>query len=264
MNRQVEALVAYFQHAFHVQSKYTIHSPFVFHFYKNVMLPGENFPQYRTLFKIRKELCMKSRYIKRKDLGAHAKESVRDQRFVRVKDIVRRSGVSEKKGEFLFRLARVYQPANILELGTSVGISTMYLSLAVPGSKIITIEACLDSANLARENFEHYGMKNITLIPGSFETRINEALEMIHPVDMVFFDGNHRKESTLSYFEQCLQHIHPGSVFIFDDIHWSSGMGQAWNVIRNNPRVKVTIDLYHIGIVFFREELSKEDFMLRF
>jgi predicted O-methyltransferase YrrM len=82
--------------------------------------------------------------------------------------------------------------------------------------------------------------------------------------DLVFFDGNHKKEPTLSYFEQCLPHIHPGTIFLFDDIHWSAGMEEAWNIIRNHPKVRVSIDLYHLGIVFFREELSKEDFTIRF
>ncbi|MEI7981008.1 MAG: class I SAM-dependent methyltransferase [Bacteroidota bacterium] len=264
MNRQVEVLVAYIQHAFHAQSKYSIHSPFVYHFYRDILQNGQAFPQYRILQKVRRELVAKSRYIKRKDLGSRAKESICDQRFVRVKDIARKSGVTVKKGELLFRLAQAYQPLKVLELGTSLGISTMYFSLAVPDSRIVTIEACLDSANLARENFDHYGLKNITLIPGSFEDKLVPVLEQIQQVDMVFFDGNHKKEPTLRYFDQCLQHIHPGSVFIFDDIHWSSGMGQAWNLICKNPSVKVTLDIFHMGIVFFKNELSKEDFRLRF
>ncbi|MCK9421247.1 MAG: class I SAM-dependent methyltransferase [Bacteroidales bacterium] len=264
MNRQVEVLVAYLQHSIHAQSKYSIHSPFVYHFYQNILQNGQRFPQYRILQKVRRELVTKSRYIKRKDLGSRAKESICDQRFVRVKDIARRSSVTAKKGELLFRLAREYKPAKVLELGTSLGISTMYFSLAVPEGRILTIEACLDSANVARGQFDHYGLKNITLIPGTFEDKLAPALEQLHPVDMVFFDGNHKKAATLRYFDQCLQHIHPGSVFIFDDIHWSSGMGQAWNIIRKNPLIKVTIDIYHMGIVFFKEELSKEDFRLRF
>ena len=68
----------------------------------------------------------------------------------------------------------------------------------------------------------------------------------------------------MAYFEKCLQHIHPDTVFIFDDIHWSAGMEEAWSLIRRHPKVKVCIDLYLMGIVFFKEELSKENFTLRF
>ncbi len=264
MNRQVEAFVAYLQHSFKARSEYTIHSPFVYNFYHNILQNEEPFHQYRFLHKVRRELNTRAQYIKRKDMGSRAKEFICDQRFVRVKDIAKRSSVSAKKGELLFRIAQAYQPAHVLELGTSLGISAMYFSQAVPESKIITIEACLDSVNVARSNFDHYGMKNITLIPGTFEEKLAFALNQIHPVDMVFFDGNHKKEPTLRYFEQCLQHIHPGSVFIFDDIHWSSDMGKAWDAIRRHPLVKVTIDLYYLGIVFFKEELSKENFRFRF
>jgi predicted O-methyltransferase YrrM len=214
--------------------------------------------------KYRKELISQSRFIKRKDLGSRAKSYAYDQRFVRVKDIARRSSVSVKNGEFLYRLTQKYQPTNILELGTSLGISTMYFALAVPQGHVFTIEGCIDSANLAKANFDHYGLKNITLITGNFNDKLASVLHQMPSVDLVFFDGNHKKEPTLSYFEQCLQHIHPDTVFIFDDIHWSSEMHEAWNIICKDPRIKVSIDLFQMGIVFFKEELSQENFRLRF
>jgi predicted O-methyltransferase YrrM len=264
MSRQVEAVLGYLKHALRARSKYHIHSPFVFGFYQNVLKDEHTYTQYRVVNRLRKELETASRFIKRKDLGAKCKDFPCDQRFVRVKDVVHLSSVTRKKGEFLFRLILQYKPSSILELGTSLGISSIYFGLAAPESKIITIEGCLDSANLARENFLKAGLKNIQVITGNFEEKLADAfLEMPLP-DLVFFDGNHRKEPTLSYFNQCLQHVHPGTIFVFDDIHWSSGMEEAWNTIRLHPRVKVSIDLYHMGIVFFREELSKEDFTIRF
>jgi predicted O-methyltransferase YrrM len=264
MSRQVEALVGYLKHAVRAQSKYKLHSPFVFGFYQNVLKDEHTYIQYRVVNRLRKELESVSRFIKRKDMGARCKDYPCDQRFVRVKDIVHHSSVTRKKGEFLFRLIHQYKPNSILELGTSLGISTIYFALAAPESKIVTIEGCIDSANLARENFERTGLNNIHVITGNFEDKLAVALEEMPNPDLVFFDGNHKKEPTLSYFEQCLPHIHPGTIFLFDDIHWSAGMEEAWNIIRNHPKVRVSIDLYHLGIVFFREELSKEDFTIRF
>ena len=264
MSRQVEALIAYIKHRVRLQSKYHIHSPFVYDFYANVLQNGQNNIQYRVVNRLRRELEAVSRYIKRKDMGARNRDFPGDQRFVRVKDIVHRACVNRKKGEFLFRFIRQYKPSTILELGTSVGISTIYFGLAAPDSHIITIEGCIDSAHVAQENFEKTGLKNIHLIIGSFEDKLAIAFKEMPAPDLVFFDGNHKKEATLSYFEQCLQHIHPGSVFIFDDIHWSAGMQQAWNIIRRHPEITVSIDLYYMGIVFFKKELSKEDFTLRF
>ncbi len=264
MSRQVEAVVGYIKHSFAVQSKYHIHSPFVYDFYDKVLQNGTNYPQYRVVNRLRNELETGSRFIKRKDLGANCKDFPCDQRFVRVRDIVHHSSVSRKKGELLFRLIRKYKPLSILELGTSLGISTVYLSLAAPESRIITIEGCIDSANLARENFDKSGLKNIHIITGNFDEKLAHAFVEMPLPDLIFFDGNHKKEPTLSYFEQCLQHIHPATVLIIDDIHWSAGMAEAWNIIRMHPQVKVSIDIYHMGIIFFKEELSKEDFTLRF
>ena len=264
MSRQVEAVVGYLKHAVSSQSKYHIHSPFVFGFYQNVLKDQHTYIQYRVVNRLRKELETAGRFIKRKDLGARCKDFPCDQRFVRVRDIVHNSSVTRKKGEFLFRLIHEYKPATILELGTSVGISAIYFGLAAPNSQIITIEGCLDSANLARENFYKAGLKNIRVITGNFEDKLAVALTEMPSPDLVFFDGNHKKAPTLAYFDQCLQHIHPGTIFIFDDIHWSAGMEEAWNTIREHPKVIVSIDLYYLGIVFFKEELSKEDFTIRF
>jgi predicted O-methyltransferase YrrM len=264
MSRQVEALVGYLKHAVRAQSKYHIHSPFVFGFYRDVLKGDQKYIQYRVVNRLRKELETASRFIKRKDLGARCKDFPCDQRFVRVKDIVHHSSVNRKLGEFLFRLIRQYKPSSILELGTSLGISTIYFGLAAPESHIVTIEGCLDSANLARENFEKLNLKNIHVITGNFSEQLTVALAEMPKPDLVFFDGNHKKDPTLAYFNECLKHIHPGTIFIFDDIHWSAGMEEAWNAIRQHPQVKVSIDIYHMGIVFFRDELSKEDFTIRF
>ncbi len=262
--RQFEALIEYLKHRIHAQSKYRIHSPFVYHFYDKVLKNNTSHIEYRIVNRLRKELVLISRFIKRKDMGAKGKNYPSDQRFVRVKDVARNACVSTWKGEFLFRLTQDCHPSSILELGTSLGISAMYFSLAAPKSQIITIEGCNDSAKVASENFERGGISNIRMLHGSFEEQLPLALQQMPSPDMVFFDGNHKKDPTVHYFEQCLQHINPETIFIFDDIHWSKEMGEAWKIICHNLRVKVTIDLYHIGIVYFKEELSKEDFILRF
>jgi len=263
MIRQVEAIAGYLKHSLKAQSRFRLHSPFVYRFYSEVIKNGHAYPQYRVVERVRKDLITFSRFIKRKDMGARAKDFPCDQRFVRVKDIARNSSVTSKKGQFLFRLTKEFHPATILELGTSLGISTMYIALAAPESRIITIEGCLDSANVARENFDKTGIKNVHIIPGTFEEKLPVAFQELPSLDLVFFDGNHKKEPTLKYFTECLQHSHPDSVFIFDDINWSKDMKSAWNEIRAHPRVKISIDLYHLGIVFFKEELSPEKFSLK-
>ena len=263
MISKIQSFIGYIRHAANARSRFRLHSPFAYRFYREVIKNGISYPQYSHIERVRKDMIGHSRFIKRRDMGARAKEIPCDQRFVRVKDIAKKSSISPKKGRFLFRLTRDIDPKNILELGTAFGISALYMANAAPGSRIFTIEGCLDSAHLAEDNFEKAGARNIRVFAGTFENKLSSVWQDMPAPDMVFFDGNHKKEPTLRYFNECLQHIHPGTVFIFDDIHWSSGMESAWKEIRNHPSVKVTIDLYHMGIVFFREELSKEDYILK-
>jgi len=264
MIKPVESVSRYLRYSLKARTGFGIHSPFIFRFYNSVVKNGTAHEEYLQIAKIRREMITFTRYIKRNDLGAKAGDFSCDHRFTRVRDIARRTAISPAKGELLFRLIRDSNPETLLEFGTSLGISAMYMGFAAPGSRIVTMEGCGDSASIARENFEKAGLKNITLLQGRFETVLPGALDMLPVVDFVFFDGNHRYQATVDYFEACLKHIRPGSVFVFDDIHWSKEMEKAWGYIRRHPSVRVTIDLFHLGIVYFKEELSKEDFVLRY
>jgi len=262
MISHLHSIVGYVKHSFSAQSKYKLHSPFAYRFYNEVIHNGIAYPQYSHVERVRKDMIGHSRFIKRRDMGARASDVPCDQRFVRVKDIARKSSISAKKGRFLFRLTKDINPANILELGTAFGISALYMASAAPRCTIITIEGCLDTVHVAQENFTKAGTRNITVVAGTFEEKLPDVLQNMPAPDMVFFDGNHKKVPTLGYFNECLQHIHPGTIFIFDDIHWSADMESAWKEIKRHPLVKVTIDLFYMGIVFFKEELSKEDYIL--
>ncbi|MCX6287482.1 MAG: class I SAM-dependent methyltransferase [Bacteroidetes bacterium] len=222
------------------------------------------YPAYLKVEKFRKELLKDEKTINRVDLGAGPKGYKPKSRTVKVKDLARRSLVSITEGRFLFRLVKEQRPSSILEFGTSLGLSALYMAEALPDTRIITIEGCPETAALARLNFEKAGKKNITVLTGSFEEKLKEALGLIPRLDLVFFDGNHHKEATLKYWKECLPYVHPGSVAVFDDIHWSGEMEDAWELIIAQPEVKVSIDLFHLGVIYFREELSKEDFVLRF
>jgi predicted O-methyltransferase YrrM len=81
--------------------------------------------------------------------------------------------------------------------------------------------------------------------------------------NLIYFDGNHSKIATLDYFEALLPTISNESVWIFDDIHWSPDMEEAWEIIKKHPKVTVTIDTFQWGLVFFRREQEKEHFIIR-
>lgn len=257
-------IIRYITHFLRLRSKYRIHSPFIFSFYQNILCDKAYNHDFEQIEHIREDLQARHRYIKRVDLGARAVEFPYSQRFVRVKDIARHSSVSPRKGRLLYRMMNYYKPRSVVELGTSFGISTMYLAMGYRNSKVITVEGCTDTLNIAVHNFNRLALSNIDEINGNFDTKLPEILERCGTIDFVFFDGNHKKEATLRYFDECLGHIGNNTIFVFDDIHWSRDMELAWTNIREHPSVRVTVDLFDMGIVFFRKELSKEDFVLNF
>ena len=135
---------------------------------------------------------------------------------------------------------------------------------AVNGVKNKTIEGAEPLIQKADLNFKTLQRKNIRLIEGEFDKSLPEVLSAVQSVDLVFFDGNHSFDATWKYFSQCLERSHDNSIFIFDDIHWSDEMEQVWDKIKQSKNVRVTIDLFRMGIVFFRKELSKQDFVIKY
>jgi predicted O-methyltransferase YrrM len=82
-------------------------------------------------------------------------------------------------------------------------------------------------------------------------------------LDFVFFDANHQKQPTLQYFNQCIAKANKNGIFVFDDIHWSEGMEQAWEIVKQHPKVTTSIDLYHMGILFFNPELKPATYRIK-
>lgn len=240
-----------------------IHSPFVFHFITHVLKNRNHFPEYDIVEKLRKDLLNDKTVLTVEDYGAGSAISNTKQRSV--KSITQNAAKAKKYSQLLFRIVKEYQPATILELGTSLGISSSYLSLANPVAEIITMEGAGSVANAARSNFKQLGLKNITVVEGDFDKILSSVLSKLSFIDFAFVDGNHRQEPTEKYFHQVLHKIHNDSILIFDDIHWSKEMEAAWQTIKSHATVRCTIDLFFIGIVFFKKEFfEKQHFTIRF
>jgi predicted O-methyltransferase YrrM len=262
MKQASETAVKYLRHRMRSQSRFDLQSPFVYRFFTEVLRNKTNCEELQTVEKLRRKLRKDAGYIKMSDLGAGAGDIPWCHRLVPVKQVARKSCIPAPVGRVLFHLVRHFQPEIMLELGTSIGLSTSYLALGNRHGKVITIEGCPETAETARKNFELLGLPNILQVTGSFDHVLPGLLRQLGKVNLFFIDGNHRKAPSLNYFQQCLQHIHNDSVLILDDIHWSDEMEEAWDEIRAHPSVTVTIDLFRMGLVFFNTGLSKEDFKL--
>ena len=242
---------------------YGIHSPFVFHFITKILNDKTHYPEYDVIESLRQTLLKDETKLNVEDYGAGSSINKSNQRAI---SSIAKNAVKQKKySQLLFRMIKEYKPKTILELGTSLGITTSYLALANDRSHVTTMEGSKAIATVANENFKILKLQNVKLIEGNFDDKLSSVLSPLSSIDLAFIDGNHRKEPTENYFHQLLSKANNDSVFIFDDIHWSKEMEDAWQTIKANEKVRCSIDLFFIGIIFFRNEFKeKQDFKIRF
>ncbi len=240
-----------------------MHSPFIFHFITKVLNDQQHYPAYDIVENLRQQLMKEKSLLTIEDLGAGS--SLNDTNKRTIASIAKNAAKPKKFGQLLYRMVKTYQPASILELGTSLGISTSYMASANPAGSIITMEGAGEVAAVALRNFQQLGLTNITIEEGNFDTVLPTVLSRVPKVDLAFIDGNHRQEPTERYFGELLPQLNNDSMLVFDDIHWSREMEHAWDTVKAHPSVRCTVDLFFIGIVFFRTEFrEKRDFAIRF
>lgn len=240
-----------------------VHSPFVFELITQVFNNRTGDPAFEQIESIRTALLSSGEVLQVEDFGAGSATGLRKQRTVQ--QIAATSLKKPKYARLLYRLVEHFRPATVLELGTSLGTTTMYLAKAQEERKVVTMEGSSAIAELAQRNFDQLGLNNVVLIRGNFDETLASVIQAHSQIDFVYIDGNHRKEPTLRYFKQLLELSSEASVFVFDDIHWSPEMEDAWETIKAYPSVTLTIDLFFIGLVFFRpQQLQKEHFVIRF
>ena len=261
--KRISLLLKYIIFRLQAGNAHSIHSPFLFELYTAAIAPKQK--TYHYCYKkneaLRQSLLKSKITIKAKDYGAGSLMVEGNDR--KLKDIARTSLKSAHLSQLLFRLINYSKPKVIIDLGTSLGITTLYLASVSKKSKVYSFEGCPETAGIALSNFEKVGASNLELTIGNLDDTLALKLSKINNIDFVFFDANHRKEPTLRYFNLCLSKAHEGSLFVFDDIHWSHEMQDAWEEIKANPKVLMTVDLFFLGLVFFRTNQPKQHFKLR-
>ena len=243
------------------KNEHAVHSPFVFNLLTKCFYDKKPKPEYSILKNYRKSLLENKNFIEVTDFGAGSKVFKSNKR--QISKIAQTAGISPKRAELLFRVTNYFKPENILEIGTSLGLATSALALGNTKAKVVTIEGCPQTGGTAKNQLDKFECKNVETIISEFESfLISEDIQATN-YNLIYFDGNHSKKATLAYLEVLLQTIDNDSVWIFDDIHWSVEMEEAWEIIKNHPKVKVTIDTFQWGFVFFRYEQPKEHFIIR-
>ena len=240
-----------------------IHSPFLFKFIKFVLNDRRHYEVYDSAEAIRDQLLKNQEIIEVEDFGAGS--TVFRTKKRKISDIAATSLKPKKYSQLLFRIAQYYETQNVLELGTSLGVTTSYLAFAANNPSVTTMEGSVNIAAVSQQNFAQLRLKNINIITGDFEKTLEPFLQSSEKIDFAFLDGNHRKIPTLKYFQQILAASHEHSILVFDDIHWSKEMEETWAEIKADDAITMSIDLFFIGIVFLRKDFkAKQHFTIRF
>ncbi|MEP7264677.1 MAG: class I SAM-dependent methyltransferase [Bacteroidota bacterium] len=251
----------YLNYYFTAGNRHSVHSPFIYFLVDKIINSKKEEPVFAVIEQQRNLLKKNHSLIAVEDYGAGIYGVIHQQR--KVSSIVKSSAKPARYGSLLYKIVNHYRPLNMLELGTSFGISALYQAAGNPDGKLYTIEGSKSIAEIAGEVVKSTGISNIHIVQGSFDKMLPVVLDKMPQLDYAFIDGNHKKKPTLEYFEQCLGKSHNHTIFVFDDINWSDDMQEAWELIKSHKKTRVTVDLFMLGIVFLNPELSRQDFVIR-
>ena len=254
----VNILVEYINYRFKAKGRHGVHSPFVYSFINeclNTKIDKKFKIERKKLFK---KLKKDQTIISINDFGAGSKKLSKQRSISKT---LSTSSSKGKYGDLLYKTSAFYQPKNILEFGTSLGIGTLHFHFGSPNTKIKTVEACENTLKIAKDNFKTTESKNIYPIQSTF----NEFLETCkdEKFDLVFIDGHHDGLALLDYLDKLKNFVGNDTIIILDDIRWSKSMLNSWNTIIQDSNYHLTIDLFRMGIIIQRKQQEKEHFILK-
>ncbi|MES2238936.1 MAG: class I SAM-dependent methyltransferase [Bacteroidota bacterium] len=266
---------SYLKFLWHSKNEHAVHSPFVFSLITKCFYDKKTKAEYSILENYRNSLLENKNTIEVTDFGAGSR--VFNSNTRKISQIAKIAGISPKRARLLYRITNYFEANNILEIGTSLGLATAAMSLGSRNlgtkAKITTLEGCPNTMAVARNQLQlaklssraesRDNINTINFITTEFSEYLKTHNSQLTTYNLIYFDGNHSKKATLDYFENLLPTISNDTVWIFDDIHWSAEMEEAWETIKNHPKVSVTIDTFQWGLVFFRREQPKEHFIIR-
>lgn len=243
--------ISFLKHRFKAKTRHGVHSPFVYRLLDEVIYDFRAKTVYQEIEQLRNDLEQDKHWKRSTEAGSAlyvAKKHLKPARIA----------------QLLYRLVADLKPGTIIELGTSFGITTAYLAKAAPEARFVSMLENSGALTITEENLEKLNIHNVELLSGNSDELLPKLLEGIPELDFILIDGNHSKVSILNYFKCCLPKMSKQSMMVFEDIYLSREMKSAWQEIKSNPDVSVTIDLFWIGLVFVKRAQRKEDFFIRF
>jgi len=240
-------------------NEHSLHSPFLYSFYTEV-IKRENKKGFEQIETLRKNLLQNNEVVLVEDLGAGSR--VNNSNTRKVSQITKHASTPAHFSRLLNRIITHFDYKHIVELGTSLGLNSAYMASANKDIQLFTFEGSTSIASLARQNLSKLNCSNYQLIEGNIDNTLPQWVENAPQVDLVYIDANHKYEPTLRYFELLLPKMTTSGMIILDDIHWSKEMNNAWEVLKNHPKISLSIDLFEAGILFLQPDLMKENYIL--
>lgn len=228
-----------------------VHSPFVYDLVTNVICNSGSNDACKQIEALRKRIKKSKQSVVVEEYGGGSKVFKGAER--KLSDLLRYSSIKKKYGNLISRYTAYYQPECVLELGTSIGLSTAYMRAGMQSGVVHTVEANKSLIDLAKSHVQELGLDRISFHHGTFEDVLDNVLANIPNPDLVFIDGNHTYEATLDYFNTVKANMTKG-VIILDDIYWSEGMMKAWQEIQ--AQSDVCIDIFQFGIVVIHNQIT--------
>ena len=259
MNHQ---FIAYLNHWLNEVSSHSLQAPFIYNLYTKFILNDFNKSNFELIEKTRKKLVQSNLLVSPTSWGAPSTVHTNKSK-VKVSTIAKEGLTKPKISRLLARLIEYNDSKNIIELGTSFGLNTLYLANKTDSS-VTTFEGSADIADIALTNFEYFKKQNIKLVTGNIDSTLPDFTNSRISIDFAYLDANHRYQPTIKYFETILKRMHDNSILVVDDIYWSKEMTKAWNEIKEHPQVTHTLDLFSVGIVFLKPDLIKTHYRLMF
>ncbi len=246
-----------------------VHSPYLFEWVRMVMSDRHRYYSWDLIEDCRRKMLEDTRELHYVDYGSGSRGVKGRESVRRVCDVARSSLTNRRYAEMLSRLVNWLggqqrtrdAGLKIIELGTSLGITTSYLATVDRRDRVTTYEGCEAVASLARCNWESLGLTNIDCVVGEIDVDVLGADKSLF--DIAFVDASHTYASTRAFFNMLVGRVHEKSVIIIDDIHYSTEMERAWLEICADERVTSTMDLYQMGLVFFDRRYWRRNYKMR-
>jgi predicted O-methyltransferase YrrM len=254
---QVKAFINHWLDAVELHS---LHSPFFFDLYDKIV-NTQSEEDFSHLESIRENLLRNQGTIEVADLGAGSAVSSLQGNKRKIADIAATSLTPSHLAQLYFRLCQYMEVHNVVELGTSMGLTSLYFS-ELPDSRVHTFEGSHSLANIALTNFEYLDKKNIHLVEGDIANTLPRFLQdNLAKIGLALVDANHRYAPTIQYFEWLMKRFNEKSIMVIDDIHYSPEMEKAWSELKKHYLVYGSIDLFRCGILFFEPGLNRQHFV---